>query len=196
MLYDDVSPPAQHLYKKYRNYVRYRTLELVREMIGALPGPVAEAGVCNGEFAFMINHCFPDRTLYLYDIFEADTKAIQQPKIPLFDTISLIKERCPHPEKLVFRKGFFPKSAALEEQEKFAFVSIDFDDQEAYYAGLEFFYPRLQEGGVIFLHVCNAAYKSNPFSPGKEALERYEASFGRLRKVPIPDRVGTIVIVK
>jgi O-methyltransferase len=82
MLYDKSSPPALDIWKcnvppnesvcevDSDDYVRYRTLELIREQIGNLPGNVAECGVFLGEFSRMINHCFPDRKLFLYDTFE------------------------------------------------------------------------------------------------------------------------------
>ena len=35
-----------------------------------LDGSVAECGVYKGEFASVINRCFYDRKLYLFDIFE------------------------------------------------------------------------------------------------------------------------------
>jgi O-methyltransferase len=34
-----------------------------------IPGAAAEFGVYKGEFAKEINHCFPDRELYLFDSF-------------------------------------------------------------------------------------------------------------------------------
>jgi hypothetical protein len=58
-----------------------------------------------------------------------------------------IKKVCPHPENLIFRKGYFPETAAPDEAERFAFVSIDPDLYKPTYAGLEFFYPRMQGGG-------------------------------------------------
>ncbi|MDR2412251.1 MAG: TylF/MycF family methyltransferase [Holosporales bacterium] len=171
MLYDEYSPPSLHLYKRYRDYVRYRAFELVREQIGDLPGNVAELGVFAGQTAALINHYFPDRTLFLYDTFASfpeedlsydlasgfidggDKKkeiVKDELKVPLFDPISLIKERLPFPDKCVFRKGYFPDTAAPDKDEMFIFVSTDVDLYKPHYAGLEFFYPRLREGGVYF----------------------------------------------
>ncbi|MDR1266853.1 MAG: hypothetical protein LBJ70_00490 [Holosporales bacterium] len=69
MAYDRVSPHASGL-EEYYNYVRYRALELVRDELKEVPGSVAEFGVHLGDFAFMINRCFPDRKLFLYDMFD------------------------------------------------------------------------------------------------------------------------------
>jgi len=73
------------------------------------------------------------------------------------------------------------------------FVSIDVDMEQPVYDGLKFFYPRLQQGGYIFIHDYNSAYLVGV----KKAVLRYELDLGtKLNKVPIADRAGTLVIVK
>jgi O-methyltransferase len=168
MLHDAVSHPAVNLYEKEEDYCRYRALELICEQVGDLPGSVAEAGVFYGSFAFMINHCFPDRKLFLYDTFEGACKEdvdsdleeqyitpelFASDSVPFYisdadlDPMVVIREKCPHPEKLVFRKGYFPETTAPDIDEKFAFVSLDMNLYKPMRAALEFFYPRLHEGG-------------------------------------------------
>jgi O-methyltransferase len=148
------------------DYTRYRTFELVAEQIADVPGSVAECGVYLGHFSRMINHYFPNRKLFLYDTFEsfdkrdadfdveADfVKGVSRDdlhaacKTDVLDPVSFIRGACPHPEKLVFRKGYFPETATPDADEEFAFVSLDTDLYKPIYAGLEFFYPRLHEGG-------------------------------------------------
>ena len=91
----------------------------------------------------------------------------------------------------MFYKGYFPESLnGLEEQ--FAFVSIDVDFEDSIYDGLTYFYPRLMEGGYIFIH----DYNSLKLKGVKRAVERYEAEFGKICKVPIPDINGTVIITK
>ena len=47
-----------------------------------LIGSVAEGGVFEGDFAAVINECFPDRTLYLFDTFNGfDDKDLAFEKI-------------------------------------------------------------------------------------------------------------------
>ena len=76
---------------------------------------------------------------------------------------------------------------------KYAFVSIDVDFEESIYSGLEFFYPRLSNGGYIFLHDYNSAFLHGV----KNAVRRYESDNGiRIIKVPIADRAGTLIITK
>ena len=99
----------------------------------------------------------------------------------------------PYPHKCIIRKGLFPKTLAGLENEKYAFVSIDVDLKESILAGLQYFYPRLNKGGYIFLHDYN-----NYFLDGvKEAVRIYENEIGmRLMKVPYADEGGTLVICK
>ena len=100
----------------------------------------------------------------------------------------------PYPRKCVVCKGLFPQSVTQTAMEEiYAFVSIDVDFEESVYAGLEFFYPRLAENGVIYLHDYNSAFLSGV----KAAVERYEEELGgRMKKIPLADRAGTLVIVK
>ena len=54
------------------DYCRYTTLELLMEQIkdNNIEGELAELGVFRGYFSKYINASFPDRKLYLFDIFE------------------------------------------------------------------------------------------------------------------------------
>jgi O-methyltransferase len=149
---------------------------VAEQCVKDVPGSVAELGVCAGHFARLINHSFHDRKLFLYDTFEGfDDRDVDHDTVKGFlgmeedlhgflkvgeaeTIINFIKEVCPHPENLVFRKGYFPETAVPDEGETFAFISLDVDLYKPTYAGLEFFYPRLQEGGVIFVHDYNSGW--------------------------------------
>lgn len=75
----------------------------------------------------------------------------------------------------------------------YAFVSIDVDFEISILAGMRYFYPRLASGGVIFVHDYN-----NRFLEGvKQAIKSFEEEMGLcLRKVPLADEGGTLVILK
>lgn len=219
MSYDDATTPAMGLYDPY-DYSRWRTVELIREQIGDLPGMVAEAGVYQGDFARLLNHCFPDRTLFLYDTFEGNDERdlSHDAEKGLIDEgfaerwsyfkevapiIEEIKQKMPHPEQCVFRKGYFPETIGPEEEkEKFVFVSIDIMLYKPTYAALEFFYPRLQEGGAIFVRAYNMpcclwqAGANAEESPAKRACLDAEKRFGPFKKLPLPNNDGTLVILK
>lgn len=186
------------------DYVRYRTFDYVtREMDDSLEGDVAELGVYKGEFAKHINRRFPDRKLYLFDTFEGfdcqeaetelaaghcDEEFIEKFKLGSeYLTLSKMKNR----ENCIVKKGLFPDS--LEGLEtKFIFVSLDVDFEKSIYEGLKYFYPRLVKGGYIFIH----NYNDRRLKGVKKAVDQFEADYGKLSKVPIPDNAGTLLIVK
>ena len=157
-------------------------------------------------FSAVFNYRFPEKKLYLFDTFEGFAEQEAQKELEQMrcneyfieahkDTsVERMLKRLPFPQKAVVCKGFFPDSITEEaKKEKFAFVSLDVDFEESTLEGLKFFYPRLSEGGYIFIHDYNTFYLEGI----KEAVRRYEAYLGqKLKCVPIADRAGTLIIVK
>ncbi len=194
---------------KYSNdYIRYRTFELMANEMekNQIDGEIAELGVFQGSFSRLLNIKFKNRKLYLYDTFESFDKEefMQEVKNGYCDkefaavfegtNEDRVLKGMPYPELCVVRKGLFPESLKREDfEKKFAFVSLDVDFEKSTYEGLKFFYPRLTDGGAIFVHDFN-----NSFLGGvKKAISRYEAELGiLLKKVPLCDEGGTVVIVK
>lgn len=190
------------------DYFRYRSFEYMSELIeeDEIEGAVAELGVFRGTFSSLINQRFPERKLYLFDTFEGFDQAEIDKESDLgrcdamfaqyhTDTsLERMLANLPFPQKGIVCKGLFPQSVTEEaEKETYAFVSIDVDFEDSIYAGLNFFYPRLNEGGAIFLHDYNSAYLSGV----RTAVKRYEETSGfKLKKVPFADRAGTLVIIK
>lgn len=188
------------------DYIRIRTFELIVEEIKErnVLGAVAELGVFRGEFAKYINKAFADRKCYLFDTFEGfRVEEAQEEKnvgncgeafINFYKQTNedIVLKKMPVPQNIICKKGLFPESLnGLEEM--FAFVSLDVDFEKAIYDGLEYFYPRLNAGGVIFIHDYNSAKLSGV----KKAIRKYEKNKGiYLAKVPLPDLNGTLVITK
>lgn len=189
------------------DYFRYRTFEMnAGELIRRnVPGAVAELGVFKGVFARMINGKFKDRTCYLFDTFESfDDREFreevskgrcQERFIETFyqTSVQAVLAQMPYPDQCVVRKGLFPDTAAGLENERYAFVSIDVDFEKSILEGLRYFYPALNQNGVIFIHDYN-----NRFLEGvRAAVEIYEQETGiSLVKVPLADEGGTLVVVK
>ncbi len=189
------------------DYFRYRTFELMANEIirKKVMGNVAELGVFRGTFSRMINAKFPDRKLYLFDTFDSfDENEFQEERTQgrcpetflkgFKDTsVKIVLSVMPHPDMCIVKKGLFPDTAEGLENEKYAFVSIDVDFEKSILAGIRYFYPRLSEGGAIFLHDYN-----NRFLEGvKEAVHKYEQETeSRLLVVPLADEGGTLVVVK
>ncbi len=187
------------------DYVRIKSFELAVKEIRKrkVQGAVAEAGVFRGEFAQYLNYAFPDKKLYLFDTFEGfDAKEALAEKragnctqafIEAYKQtdLGLVLERMSYLDNVEIKQGFFPESLQGMEDE-FAFVSLDMDFEDSIYEGLKYFYPRLVEGGYIFIH----DYNSDLYGVEK-AVERYEAKYGlRMAKVPLCDSSGTLVITK
>jgi len=95
------------------------------------------------------------------------------------------------------RKGRFPETAAGLAHSDFAFVSLDADLYEPTMAGMEFFYPRLNEGGVILIH----DYHNTRFKGVRQAVKEYEQKLIKsgaapLKLVPLGDLHGSCVVIK
>ena len=129
-----------------------------------IQGAVAECGVWKGGFAKYINHCFPDRTLYLFDTFcgfsEHDVEIDKKNNVGgkrdtsyFFDTSEeYVRSKLPYPDKAEFRVGRFPETAVGLEGERFAFVRLDMDLYQPTLDGLNFFYPLMSRGGLVMVH--------------------------------------------
>ena len=103
-----------------------------------------------------------------------------------------VRARLPHPEKAHFVKGYFPESASqLSGDDMYLFVNIDPDLYEPTKQGLEYFWPRLVQGGVIMVH----DYNSMQFQGVKKAVWEFADQNG-LMPVPLADLHGTAVFVK
>ncbi len=186
------------------DYMRVKAFELLVAEIDCrgIAGNTAELGVFRGEFAQYINAAFPERKCYLFDTFEGfnenellsdfSENDVQNVFRDFFKetTLKVVMDKMLYPDKIVVKKGFFPESLnGLED--KFCFVSLDADLEETLFRGLEYFYPRLNEGGYIMIHdynVLDSAHKS---------IDKYEKENNiKLSKIPIFDANGSIVITK
>ena len=95
-------------------------------------------------------------------------------------------------DKCHIRKGYFPDSANEEKEKRWIFVSLDMDLYQPMKAGLFYFWPKMVEGGVIFVH----DYNNRDFGGIKEAVSEAEKEFGRIYKIPVSDQGGTLILCK
>lgn len=186
------------------DYVREQTLALISEQIvrKAVGGVIAELGVYRGEFSRKINTVFPDRKLFLFDTFDGFSEKEVKADHTLLDagaemekwhdtSVDIVLSQLPHVDKVIVKKGYFPETYDLENDIRFAFVSIDVDLYDPIYAGLSVFYPRLSVGGYIMIH----DYNSGGYAGTHEAVDKYCCE-KNISCVPIPDSCGTVVITK
>ena len=180
------------------DFIREQTLVLIAKEIKrrGLKGNVAELGVFKGEFSRKINRLFPEKQLYLFDTFEGfseeDIKKEGEKLEKFADTsVDKVMASMPVPEMCVVKKGFFPDTYDLDEDEKFCFVSIDVDLYKPISEGLEVFYPKLEKGGYIMVH----DYNNLTFNGTTDAVQDY-CDKEHINYVPIPDIGGSIIITK
>lgn len=178
----------------YREYIRYRTFELVSDELKKLNDQnwkVAELGVFKGAFSRLINMKFNDKYLYLFDTFEGfdsqeGVKEMQEGNcdekfIKYFseNNEDMVIKSMPYRDMCIVRKGLFPDTARGLEKERFGFVSLDVDFGNSTLLGLEYFYPRLIENGYIFVH----DYNHVSLHGVKKAVEAYESKYNiKLKK--------------
>lgn len=188
--------------RNYFDYIRLSTLELVSHEIAKrnLNGNVAELGVYKGKFARYINQYFPESSLYLFDTFQGfDSRDIAGEERHKYSSgeqdfsdtsVESVLKQMPHPDKCIPVKGFFPESAQNLDV-SFSFVSIDADLYEPIYKGLVYFYPRLEQGGYIFVHDFN----NDNYKGSRSAVEQF-CKEQKLNFLPLPDSGGTAIIMK
>lgn len=184
------------------DFVRLAMLDLAANEIYSknMKGSTAELGVYKGEFSAEINTAFPDRKLYLFDTFEGfdnrdvsaeREKGYSRGNQDFSDTsVDAVLSRMPVKQNCIVRKGYFPETAEGID-DTFVFVSIDTDLYEPIYAGLKYFYPRLAQGGFIFVH----DYHNHEYPGAKEAVEKFCVEMS-VAFVPFPDNGGSVVIRK
>jgi O-methyltransferase len=167
------------------------------------PFCVAEVGVFRGEFAREINSAFPTRALYLFDTFagfsESDVRADTAENAVLNaldgefrDTSAELVLSCmPHAERVVIRQGYFPDTfdPADPATRKFGFVSLDADLYAPTKAGLEVFWPRMIDGGVILVHDCQ-----NASLPGVRKAADEFLTAAKAIQLPIGDAMSVAIL--
>ncbi len=164
-------------------------------------GAIAELGVYQGAFAAEMNRLFPDRALYLFDTFsgfdqrdvtvEGERRFSRAAVGNFADTsVGAVRQRLPHPDRAVFKIGYFPETAH-DIETTFAVVSLDADLYKPLHDGLRYFYPLMTRGGYIIVH----DYNNTRFSGAKHAVRRFCEEQG-VFVVPLSDLHGTGIIVK
>lgn len=125
-----------------------------------LPGSLAEVGVFEGGSARMICETKGHSRLHLFDTFsglpeagEIDTCAHRdQPHLYACSMESVQAYLGSFPN-VFFHQGLFPNSAdKVPADERFSFAHLDVDLYESTLSCLQYFYPRMNPGGVILSH--------------------------------------------
>ncbi|MGA7161091.1 MAG: TylF/MycF/NovP-related O-methyltransferase [Bacteroidota bacterium] len=165
-------------------------------------GDMVEIGVYQGLTAKLIHYYIPERTLHLFDTFEGftDKSVVSEQKnlnYPVYSShfsdtsIEHVKGYiAPKNNNVFFYKGYFPESmpdhfAAL----RFSFIHLDADLYEPTIEALRFFYPRMNERGMIVIHDYNS------WPGARKAVDEFFLDKKEM-PIPMPDKSGSALIVK
>ena len=115
-----------------------------------LNGDIAELGTFKGGSAKLIQTFKrKDKKLHLFDTWEgipANSEGFTKEQFAAsFEDVKRFigDDAC-------FHKGYFPQTTT--EEATYSFVHLDGDIQQSIYDGLNYFYPRMEKGGIIIIH--------------------------------------------
>lgn len=119
-----------------------------------IPGDLAEAGVAAGGTALVMLRASAAKRLHLFDTFEGlphgeGEFAHGEFAASIGDVRAALWR---HASRLELHPGLFPASAAGLEDLRFAFVHLDLDLYDSTQAALEWFWPRMEPGGILLSH--------------------------------------------
>ena len=127
-----------------------------------VPGNYAECGVYKGFGATFICENKGAKILHLFDTFNGfptgqgkNDKKLSLKKYhqgSLAISLETVKKTLSSYKNLVYHTGVFSETCKEVENHKFAMVHIDFDMYESMKQAIEFFYPRINPGGIMILH--------------------------------------------
>ncbi|MFT4803060.1 MAG: O-methyltransferase [Psychroserpens sp.] len=176
---------------------------LLRTIIdNKIEGDIAELGVYRGVTAKLFHYYAPERTIHLFDTFEGFTKrgvvsekenTNMQISAALFSDTSVdaVKNHISQKNNNIqFYKGFFPDTITPSVKEKkFSFVHLDADLYQPIIDGLAFFYQRMNPCGIMVIHDYNS------WPGARKAVDEFFSDKNEM-PLPMPDRSGSVVIVK
>jgi O-methyltransferase len=198
----NITKQLLRLRNSYPDKLRFYTWWLQNERLkrDKIPGAFAEVGVYKGDSAVIFHALDSGRDLYLFDTFSgfpASDLDGESGEAATYTTdnfadanSSSLYKKFDNQEKLHIHKGYFPDTTRELEEIEFSLVNLDADLYKPTKSALEFFYPRLSPGGVIFIHDYNYKW------PGIiKAVDEFAATIPETM-VLMPDSEGTVTIVK
>jgi hypothetical protein len=176
-------------------------LNLKKVLDEGIEGDMAELGVWRGNTSAILAHfaALHNRKVDLFDTFEGfderDMTGIDADKPPAFanTSVDLVRNNIGNSVDVCqFHKGWFPHTLTPNhDSAKYCAVSLDCDLYDPMRSGLQFFYPRLSRGGILFLH----DYSSGYWKGAKQAIDEFSDETGEM-VVLMPDKSGSAFIRK
>jgi hypothetical protein len=158
-------------FEKIRNQYKEKTLMNIEKLqalaglagsVRQVSGDVAECGVFRGGSLKFLSTLFPNKTVYGFDTFcgllapkEEDASSLKEGTFSC--ELKEVQKYVSDKENIKLIEGVFPNSIdqlPIEEktkltESKFCFVHLDMDQFEPTLAGLEYFYNKINPGGVL-----------------------------------------------
>jgi hypothetical protein len=158
-----------------------------------VPGELAEIGVFRGFAARIIRREIPDRPLHLFDTFRGFIKKYDHPVDAIYEvgdlsaSVDTVKQLLKGEEDIHYHVGDIARTRKAIKDKKFAFVHIDVDVSDPTKAALEYFYPRINKGGIILIDdYCN----------GHPGLQRVVHEFCKKNNLELQRGAGRYYYVK
>ncbi|HVP97638.1 TylF/MycF/NovP-related O-methyltransferase [Methanoregula sp.] len=123
-----------------------------------IPGDIAEVGVYKGGSAKIICSMKGDRILHLFDTFAGLPRVDDVDAVwPFYEgkfaaSYDEVKAYLASEKNVHLYKGLFPDTSGPVQDKTFSLVNLDVDTYESTKKCLEFFYPRMNPGGMIVSH--------------------------------------------
>jgi hypothetical protein len=141
------------------NTDRHWTLYQLTRLAADIPGDTAECGVFQGASSYLICRAFTEypnhlRTHFIFDSFAG----LSEPqridgghwtKGFLTCDLDAVKRNLHEFPNISWHKGWIPDRFGDAADRRFAFVHIDVDLYQPTLDSIQFFYPRMNEGGII-----------------------------------------------
>lgn len=175
-----------NLSKRLRHYTLFQLLN--QTLQDSLDGHVVECGCFKGQSAFGIATILKEnkfkKSFLIFDSFEGLSDIAPNDVHEINDlseletnnlkhqfaaSLELVKSNLKDFEFIEYYKGWIPDRFDEVKSEKFSFVHIDVDLYQPIKDSLEFFYPRLADGGII----CLDDYGLSQFPGAKEATDEF-----------------------
>ena len=120
-----------------------------------LDGDIAEVGTASGGSARLISEYSEGKAIHCFDTFSGmptpgklDNRFNEGSYRYSLESVSAYL----HGRKIEFHAGTFPDSAVPVRNHRFCFVHLDADLYQSTLDSLEFFYPRMNPGGIMITH--------------------------------------------
>jgi hypothetical protein len=158
---------------------RWTVHQLIR-LVGSVPGDTAECGVLNGAMSYIIckaNEVSAHRRLhFLFDSFEGlsapgDGDGSYWRQGDLTAGADVVEQNLRDCRDFRLMKGWIPARFEEVADRRFAFVHIDVDLYQPTRDSLEFFYPRMSEGGIMLLDDYASSFSPGATQAAKEVLD-------------------------